>query len=183
MPNCSSSNYIVDVIEVNEGLSVEDQNGGELKAGSQERSIAYKLRLAQIMAYQAFEEQVKGFGAAPRYLGLLCVIRANPGQTQTKLAEAIALQRSSLVTILDRLEADGLLERRSSETDRRAKSVWLTPEGEMVVRTLVEQADQHEQVLCETLSAEQRNEVLNGLETIIANLRRKIGRSSEAGEP
>ena len=142
-----------------------------LTAGSQERSIAYKLRLAQIMAYQAFEERVTGFGAAPRYLGLLCVIRANPGQQQTRLAETIAVQRSSLVTILDRLEADGLVERRNCDADRRAKLVSLTADGEKLVSRLLEEADRHEEMLCKDLSEEAREAVLAGLDVIIGNLR------------
>jgi enoyl-CoA hydratase len=42
------------------------------------------------------------------------------------LAEAISRVRSSLVPILDKLEADGLLKRRPSPTDRRLKCVSLT---------------------------------------------------------
>lgn len=150
---------------------MDEQDERLLTAGSQERSIAYKLRLAQIMAYQAFEERVTGFGAAPRYLGLLCVIRANPGQQQTRLAETIAVQRSSLVTILDRLESEGLVERTNCEADRRAKRVSLTAKGEEVVSRLIEEATGHEEVLCGGMSQAERQSVLSGLDRIIANLR------------
>ena len=150
---------------------VEDQDSRLLTAGSQERSIAYKLRLAQIMAYQAFEERVTGFGAAPRYLGLLCVIRANPGQHQTRLAETIAVQRSSLVTILDRLEGEGLVERTNCEADRRAKLVRLTAKGEDVVSCLLEEAERHEEMLCANMIEGERQSILDGLDRIIASLR------------
>ena len=99
-------------------------------------TIGYRLRVAQIAAYRHFEGSLGRYGKAPRYLGLLGIIEANPGQPQSRLAEAIALKRSSLVPIIDQLEADGIVERRSSMADRRYKSVWLTPKGARVVTEL-----------------------------------------------
>lgn len=132
--------------------------------------ISYKLRLAQIVAYRAFEGQVSGFGAAPRYLGLLWLIRDNPGQPQSRLAEAVALQRSSLVTILDRLEADGLVERRAVAGDRRMKQVWLTAEGARVLDALNPQAEAHEAALTSGLTAEEKAIFLRALDQVILNL-------------
>lgn len=165
------TNYMIQNKHVKTGKRVDEQDERLLTAGSQEQSIAYKLRLAQIMAYQAFEERVTGYGAAPRYLGLLCVIRANPGQQQTRLAETIAVQRSSLVTILDRLESEGLVERENCESDRRAKLVSLTTKGEEIVALLLKEADRHEELLCGNLSGDERQAVLSGLDRIISNLR------------
>lgn len=142
-----------------------------LDAGPQEHSIGYKLRLAQIMAYQAFEAQVSGYGSAPRYLGLLCVIQANPGQSQSRLAEAIALKRSSLVPILDRLEREGLVERKATENDRRSNTVWLTEQGDTVVAALLREAARHEETLCQDLSPEQRESLISSLDIIIRRLR------------
>ncbi len=142
-----------------------------LGAGAQEESVGYKLRLAQIMAYQAFEAQVSGYGSAPRYLGLLCVIQANPGQPQSRLAEAVALQRSSLVPILDRLEREGVVERRTTENDRRSNTVWLTDNGEQVLKALLEEAERHEDTLSQDMSAEERDMLLRSLDKIIIRLR------------
>ncbi|KAA2317281.1 MarR family transcriptional regulator [Pseudooceanicola sediminis] len=133
--------------------------------------IGFKLRLAQILAYRAFEERVTGYGAAPRYLGLLAIIRATPGQPQSRLAEAVALQRSSLVAILDRLETDGLLERRASASDRRAKGVWLTAQGEAVTEELRLLAQQSEDRATAGLDADSRAALLKSLDCIIDNLR------------
>ncbi len=141
-----------------------------LSSAAVEHHISYKLRLAQIVAYRAFEGEVTGFGAAPRYLGLLWLIRDNPGQPQSRLAEAVALQRSSLVTILDRLEADGLVERRAVEGDRRMKQVWLTAEGARVLDALIPQAEAHEAALTNGLTEEERAIFLRALDQVIRNL-------------
>ncbi|MWD26507.1 MarR family transcriptional regulator [Aquicoccus sp. SCR17] len=154
-----------------------DQAGEEqpLRAGSGEMSVGYKLRLAQITAYRGFEERVTGYGSAPRYLGLLMIIDANPGQPQSRLAEAVAVRRSSLVAILDTLEREGVVERRPSETDRRSKAVALTAKGRGVLADLLEAADAHEAALTAGLTEEERATLLSALDRVIANMRAAEG--------
>lgn len=151
-------------------LSEPDAAAGRLSSPAVDGQISYKLRLAQIVAYRAFEGVVTGFGVAPRYLGLLCLIRDNPGQAQSRLAESVALQRSSLVTILDRLEADGLVERRAVSEDRRMKQVWLTTEGRRVLDALIPQAEAHETAMTAGLSEGERVIFLRALDQVIRNL-------------
>ena len=98
--------------------------------------VGYRVRLLQIAAFKDFEEKTYGYGSAPRYFGLLSIIEANPGSQQSRLAEAVHLQPSSLVPILDKLQNEKLVERRSSTLDRRSKSVWLTPEGAKILERL-----------------------------------------------
>src|SRR3954447_13992150 len=50
-------------------------------------------------------------------------------RTQQEIAELAGLDKSTLVLTLDKLEAAGLVERRVSEVDRRARVVSVTPSG------------------------------------------------------
>ena len=109
------------------------------------------------------EEQTYGYGSAPRYFGLLSIIEANPGSQQSRLAEAIHLQPSSLVPILDKLQNEKLVERRSSKIDRRSKSVWLTAEGARILERLRPLVEQHERRLTRSLSASQKKMFLKFL--------------------
>jgi DNA-binding MarR family transcriptional regulator len=54
------------------------------------------------------------------------------------LAQQLFCDPSNVTGIVDRLEARGLIERRSSETDRRVKIIRLTPEGQRVRAAVVE---------------------------------------------
>lgn len=148
-----------------------EQKAGVLSGGDMEASVGYRLRLAQILAYRNFEEKITDQGVAPRYLGLLGIVSANPGQPQNKLADAIGLQKSSLVTILDRLEKDEILERRAIPQDRRARGVWLTPKGEKVVAELASRAAEHEERMAQGIPAEDRERLIAMLGHIIDNLR------------
>lgn len=149
----------------------KEEQAGVLRGGEMEASVGYRLRLAQILAYRNFEEKITDHGVAPRYLGLLGIVSANPGQPQNKLADAIGLQKSSLVTILDRLEKDEILERRAIPQDRRARGVWLTPRGEEVVAELALRAEEHEQRMAKGIPAEDRERLIEMLGRIIDNLR------------
>ena len=144
--------------------------GPALTPGALSDTIGFRLRVAQIAAYRRFEGSLARYGIAPRYLGLLGIIEHHPGQPQSRLAEAIALKRSSLVPIIDRLEADRLVERRPSATDRRYKSVWLTAKGRRVVGELKARAQAQEVRLSKGMSPAERACLLDLLDRVASNL-------------
>lgn len=61
---------------------------------------------------------------------ILWLGRMGGGVRQVQLAECVGLASQSLVRILDELSSLGFLERRDDPADRRANTLWLTPEGE-----------------------------------------------------
>lgn len=62
--------------------------------------------------------------------------RLGDGARQNDLARSLGIEGPSLVRVLDRLEAARLLERREDPTDRRAKTLHLTPEGQRAAARL-----------------------------------------------
>src|SRR3546814_12684700 len=60
-----------------------------------------------------------------RWLTLLHISRLPHAATQRELAEAVGVRGPTLVRTLDRLEAAGLIERRTEAADRHTKSVHL----------------------------------------------------------
>ena len=130
------------------------------------------VRLVQIAAYKDFEENARSFGQAPRYYGLLGLIEANPGLSQTQLAECIHLARASLVPILDKLTAEGLVERRSDANDKRIRRVWLTPKGRKLMARLNVKAQQHEIRLLAGFTEEEKQTFLKLLRRADLNLTR-----------
>lgn len=53
-----------------------------------------------------------------------------------ELADAVTISRSGLTRLVDRIEADGLLERRPSAGDRRAIEVHITADGSKLLRKM-----------------------------------------------
>ncbi|MEE8486336.1 MAG: MarR family transcriptional regulator [Acidimicrobiia bacterium] len=52
----------------------------------------------------------------------------------SEVADQVGLSRSATTRLIDRLERDGLVERRACGTDRRGTYVGLTPQGEETFR-------------------------------------------------
>lgn len=71
-----------------------------------------------------------------RWLTLLHLSRLPEAVTQRELAEAVGVQGPTLVRTLDRLEAQGLIERRTEASDRRTKSVHLRAEAVPVLERI-----------------------------------------------
>jgi MarR family transcriptional regulator for hemolysin len=61
---------------------------------------------------------------------LLMIGRAGGGLRQVELAQLIGVEGPSLVRILDKLAAAGLMRRECDASDRRANRLWLTEAGE-----------------------------------------------------
>jgi len=72
-------------------------------------------------------------GISPRQHSVLAT--AMTGEfTQTEIARMVGLDKTTMVVAVDELEAAGLAERRSSQTDRRTRVIAVTKAGERKVR-------------------------------------------------
>lgn len=67
------------------------------------------------------------------WLPLLRLARAPEPMRQKDLAASLGLDNSSVVRLLDNLQAAGLVERREGDSDRRAKEIHLTEAGRTTV--------------------------------------------------
>ena len=131
----------------------------ELDHGILPTLLGYQLRLAQITVFNDFAASARDFDVSPGRFGMLVLIEANPGVTQTRLAEAVGLDRSTLVAVLDQLEERGLLERRRG-VDRRTNGLWLTRRGKSLVARMKERIRAHEDRLAARLSETERDVLL-----------------------
>ena len=55
----------------------------------------------------------------------------------TRLVDEVSFSSGGFTKLADRLEADGLIERRDDPTDRRVRNAALTPEGERLAKLVM----------------------------------------------
>ena len=127
--------------------------------------IGYRLRLAQQAVFRDFAASVPGL--SPGRVGMLLLIEANPGVTQSRLAHAVSRDRSTMVGVLDQLEAKGLIERRRG-ADRRTNGVWLTRAGRTALARAKRAIAIHERRVAARLSPVERAQLLDLLARIAA---------------
>jgi MarR family transcriptional regulator for hemolysin len=60
-------------------------------------------------------------------------LEKNEGVSQARLAELAEVDAMAMVRILDRMEAEGLLERRLDPADRRARCLYLTAKAKPIL--------------------------------------------------
>jgi MarR family transcriptional repressor of emrRAB len=115
-------------------------------------------------AMRASTEEVTGLGGAVP--GALVTIHAFRGQSIEELRRALGLSQPGAVRLVDRLSAEGWVERRPGP-DARAVALVLTPIGRRVARRLLDERAGALARLLEPLSAAQREELTGGLEALL----------------
>jgi DNA-binding MarR family transcriptional regulator len=88
--------------------------------------------------------------------------------TQTALAQAIGLDKTTMVVTIDALERAGLVERRTSREDRRARVIAVTEAGVEKVAEGERIVDQISDDVLSTLPAETRAAFMDGLRQLAA---------------
>jgi DNA-binding MarR family transcriptional regulator len=127
--------------------------------------LGYFIRRLQVWVFQDFIRTLATIDIRPAQYSVLVVIAANPGISQSDLADTLGIERARLVRLLDKLEKRGLTQRLDSRTDRRSHALRLTRAGQKVLKRAKMLAGLHEARLVEKLGAEQRRAMLDVLRT------------------
>lgn len=138
-----------------------DQPRTKQRRGSLDDLIGFQLRVAQTRVFKDFEQSMETLGITPAGFSVLEVLRQNPGLTQSKLAEAVHLDRSSVVPLLDKLETKHLLYRQTSTKDRRNNHLYLSDEGTQILDASKERVAEHEARISRTLNREERKTLIS----------------------
>ena len=119
--------------------------------------LGFHLRCAQLAAFKHFARAVGAVeGITPGLYGMLQAIDNNPGLSQSALAVAMAVDRSSIVKVVDRLEERGLIVRDTSPTDRRRYRLQLTATGARALRRIQDAVMRQDRVFSARLDDTER---------------------------
>jgi DNA-binding MarR family transcriptional regulator len=135
--------------------------------------LGYVLRRTQSAVFEDFAATFAQAGEAltPGEFGLLVLVDRNAGLSQMALARALGIDRSTLVPILDRLQARDLLIRHRSPTDGRMHALALTPPGEKALARFARLVRLHEKRIAGDLSAAEIRTLIALLEKVHAGAR------------
>ena len=144
------------------------RNGhAEIDLGVLEQHLGYLIRRFQVWVFQDFIRTLESIDIRPAQYSVLVVIGANPGLSQSDLADTLGVERARLVRLLDLLEKRGLMRRLPSPRDRRSHALELTSEGQKILKKAKALAATHEARLIEKLGAEPRTAMLDFLREFV----------------
>ena len=128
--------------------------------------LGYHLRRAQSAVFQDFAATMNGANVTPGQFGVLALIEANAGLSQTRLAEILGIDRSTLVAVIDKLEHQGLVERAARPNDRRSHALKLSRQGQSRFVSLARLVKKHETRIARQLSTRERATLIELLQRI-----------------
>jgi DNA-binding MarR family transcriptional regulator len=106
-----------------------------MEEASLQKVLGYQLAQAAIVTDAIFWEAAgKPFNVRPVEYTVLTLIAENPGGSLARLARALSVTPPNITTMVDRLEAKGLIARKASDQDRRSQVLHVTAKGAELVR-------------------------------------------------
>jgi DNA-binding MarR family transcriptional regulator len=138
-----------------------------------ERSIfglGFFLSTLGYRSHAIWAERLVPLGLDSRQAAMLLHIAGAEGRSQQALARAMKIPPSRVVTHVDELERRGLLRRHAAPSDRRVRTLHLTPEGRSMVRRLAVVSDEHEDGLSVGLEPGEREQLVALLAKVAGGL-------------
>ena len=133
----------------------------------------YLFRRMQQIAVAIFMEECKAFDLTPVQYAALVAIHTHPGIDATRLSAVIAFDRSTLGSVIERLEAKDLVQRKPGSDDRRVKLLYLTKSGAALLGDIMASVDRAQARMLQPLKAADRK-------TLLALLTRLVDLNNEA---
>ena len=127
----------------------------------------YLFRRMQQIAVAIFIEECREFDLTPVQYASLVAISTHPGIDATRLSAVIAFDRSTLGSVIERLEAKNYVERKPAAGDKRVKLLYLTKAGSSLLRDIIPSVDRAQARMLQPLRPADRKTLLALLEQLV----------------
>lgn len=135
-------------------------------------SCGYLTNLLARLFFRALDRKVQPLGLAHGQFPALLTLWNNPGLTQSELARRISIEQPTMANTLNRMERDGLIERRPDPNDRRRTLIFPAPAALAMRDEVMAKAMEVNAAALAGLSPEEQAQMLAGLRHMIGNLER-----------
>jgi DNA-binding MarR family transcriptional regulator len=139
------------------------------------------LRRAHQLSMAISASQMSPHALTAMQFGAMVVLNEKPGIDATRLASLVAFDRPTLTGVIDRLEAKGLVERQQHPSDRRARLLYLTPEGSALLRDASKAARRTHRMVLDPLTPQERETLIGLLEKLVAAQAARFSEALDAG--
>jgi DNA-binding MarR family transcriptional regulator len=133
------------------------------------RRLAYLLKRALADLDDLHRKHLDPLGISGRELSVLLLLQAREPESQQQAAERLQVDRTTMVALLDGLEAKGLVDREADPDDRRRNVVALTDEGRRTLEKALRASDKAERRLLGALDEPERAQLRAMLARVAAD--------------
>lgn len=142
------------------------------RPGIRELDQRIPFLLSQLGTHMAddFKRRLAALGVHPRMNAVLVALAANDGLSQRQLSTRLGVHRNVMVSLIDTLEQQGLVQRKPCPHDRRAFAVTLTGKARELLPALDEHSRAMEDEVTSALTPDERAALLDMLQRVSASL-------------
>ena len=130
------------------------------------RQAGFVMHKAGQRGMAVFNSNLADLGFDVRQYGVLSVL-AEGSCSQVALSEAVRVDRTSIVQLIDELEAKGLVKRTVNRTDRRAHLVKITRKGRAAVLAADARAQDADAEFLQPLTSREKGNLLLLLKKLV----------------
>lgn len=125
------------------------------------------IRRLQQIAVAIFMAETKKFDITPVQYSALLAVGMNAGIDQTALVNMVALDRSTIASVVGRLESKKWIKRVAGADDRRTKQLTITPQGRNVLREIDFAVGSSQKLILAPLRPAERPVFMNMLKRLV----------------
>jgi len=152
-------------------VEIEEPDQTEaLRPGLLDDFVGPRVRILWNLLSARMANALAPFGLRTGAFSALALIAANPGCSQNQLAQALGMDKSAVVAIIDELERRDLATRVRQAHDRRRHALKLTAKGKTLLQKMLPPASQGGRPIREALSAQELRQLLALLDRACAAL-------------
>jgi MarR family transcriptional regulator for hemolysin len=142
----------------------------QTEAPDRKRDLSRKLTVIARHLRNRFDQSMTKLGATRSQWTLIAVVASRPGRTQRSIAEILEISEAAADRLIDKLCAEGMLERKARSDDRRAYSVYLTEAAAPYMKALGAIAQRNDEETFFGLSEDQLDQLDALLALVYSNV-------------
>jgi DNA-binding MarR family transcriptional regulator len=143
---------------------------------NREKSLGYAIGRTNWYIKTLLNKILKeeGFSITNEQWMVLKVISANPGASQTEIAEKSLKDKTNITRILDLLEKSAFIKRLRDDRDRRINRILITQQGKRMLKAVNPVTQKTDEICTHALNKKEVEELIKSLNAICAGIKDKL---------
>ncbi|MFD2181012.1 MarR family winged helix-turn-helix transcriptional regulator [Rhodoplanes azumiensis] len=135
-----------------------------------DKGLGFLLGDAARLLRKVIDRRLQPFGLTRAQWAVLAMLVRRDGLSQSELADALEIEKSTVGRLIDHVAASGLVERRPMASDRRLWRVHLTERARPLIAQVTEVILATRTEMLNGLTPDQQHRLSDGLAAVKANL-------------
>jgi DNA-binding MarR family transcriptional regulator len=138
------------------------------RLGVLDQLVGYHLRRASGAFGAHFHLAMEGTGLRQVLFGILAIVSNSPGINQSAVGKLLGIKRANMVSLINELEAAGLIDRVEDPRDRRAMALTVTAAGSALLQEGLGRIRAHEATMLAGFTDREKKDLVELLRRIEA---------------